>query len=178
VFVYRADRGLDLHSMRDPRLRELTIGVHLIGDDGANPPPAHALGAQGIVDNVVGYPIYGDYREPNPPARIIDAVVRGEIDLAAVWGPLGGYSARRAAVPLEVAPITDTADFAPLRFDFAIAMGVRQGEHAFRDQLNAILARRRADIDRLLEAYGVPRIAQAAATAGRAAGLSEAPEAD
>lgn len=77
VYVYRADRGLDLRSMQDPRLRELRIGVHLIGDDGANPPPAHALGQQGIVDNVVGYMIYGDYREPNPPARIIDAVARG-----------------------------------------------------------------------------------------------------
>lgn len=54
VYVYRADRGLDLRSMRDPRLRQLRIGVHLIGDDGANPPPAHALGRQGIVDNVVG----------------------------------------------------------------------------------------------------------------------------
>ena len=63
VYVYRADRGLELHSMRDPRLRHLRIGVHLIGDDGVNPPPAHALGEQGIVDNVVGYMIYGDYRE-------------------------------------------------------------------------------------------------------------------
>ena len=41
VWVSRADRHLDLHSIEDPRLRQLRIGVHLIGDDGANTPPAH-----------------------------------------------------------------------------------------------------------------------------------------
>jgi mxaJ protein len=163
VYVYRADRGLDLRSMRDPRLRDLKIGVHLIGDDGINPPPAQALGAQGIVDRVVGYMIYGDYREPNPPARIIEAVAKGELDVAAVWGPIGGYFAKHASVPLVTAPITDPAAFAPLRFEFAIAMGVRTGERAFRDELNGILERRREDIHRVLDAYGVPRVEDAAA---------------
>jgi ABC-type amino acid transport substrate-binding protein len=163
--VYRADRDLDLRSMRDPRLRDLRVGVHLIGDDGVNPPPAHALSKQGIVDNVVGYTIYGDYREPNPPAQIVDAVARGEIDLAAVWGPIGGYFARHASVPLVVVPITDTAAFAPLRFEFGIAMGVRKGEHALRAELNGILERRREDIRRLLDAYGVPRVENATARA-------------
>ena len=101
--------------MRDPRLRHLRIGVHLIGDDGVNPPPAHALGEQGIVDNVVGYMIYGDYREPNPPARIVEAVATGELDVAAVWGPIGGYFAKHASGALKAVPITDTAGFAPLR---------------------------------------------------------------
>ena len=170
VYVYRADRGLVLRSMRDPRLRDLRIGVHLIGDDGANPPPAHALGRQGIVDNVVGYMIYGDYRQPNPPARIIEAVARGELDVAAVWGPLGGYFAKQASVPLEAVPITDTAQFAPLRFEFGIAMGVRKGDLAFRDELDAVIERRRDDIDALLDAYGVPR-----PTGGPSAGRGGAP---
>jgi mxaJ protein len=158
VYVYRADLGLDLRSMRDPRLRDLRIGVHLIGDDGVNPPPAQALGVQGIVDNVVGYMIYGDYREPNPPARVVEAVASGKLDVAAVWGPIGGYFAKHAAVPLKAVPITDTAGFAPLRFEFGIAMGVRKGDHAFREELNRILERRREDIHRLLDAYGVPQM--------------------
>jgi mxaJ protein len=170
VYVYRADRGLQLRSMRDPRLRDLRLGVHLIGDDGVNPPPAHALGAQGIVDNVVGYMIYGDYREPNPAARIVEAVASGEIDVAAVWGPIGGYFAKHAAVPLVTVPITDTAAFAPLRFQFDIAMGVRKGEHAFRDELNGILERRRENIHRLLDQYGVPRVEDATAGAHHGAG--------
>jgi quinoprotein dehydrogenase-associated probable ABC transporter substrate-binding protein len=166
VYVYRADRGLDLRSMQDPRLRQLRIGVHLIGDDGANPPPAHALGRQGIVDNVVGYMIYGDYREPSPTARIIDAVAAGDIDLAMVWGPIGGYFARQASVPLTAVPITDTAAFAPLRFEFGVAMGVRKGDHALREELDGILERRREDLEALLDQYGVPRVEAPGAASG------------
>ena len=53
----RASRSFD-----DPRpARASTIGVQLIGDDGSNTPPAHALARRGIVDNVRGYTLYGDY---------------------------------------------------------------------------------------------------------------------
>lgn len=156
VYVYRQESGLDLSSMRDPRLKELKVGVHLIGDDGANTPPAHALGSLGIVDNVSGYMIYGDYREPNPPARIIDAVASGKLDVAAVWGPLGGYFAKHAPVPMEAVPITGTEEFPSLRFAFSIAMGVRKDDQALKEDLNAALARRQEDIRAVLAEYGVP----------------------
>ncbi|WP_274423698.1 substrate-binding domain-containing protein [Chelativorans sp. YIM 93263] len=158
VYVYREESGLDLHSISDPRLKELKIGVHLIGDDGANTPPAHALGNQGIVDNVSGYMIYGDYREPNPPARIIDAVASGKLDVAAVWGPLGGYFATRAPVTMRAVPITDTEDASSLRFDFSIAMGVGKDDQALREELNDFLQRRQDDVRAVLEEYGVPLV--------------------
>jgi quinoprotein dehydrogenase-associated probable ABC transporter substrate-binding protein len=158
VFVTREDRHLDLSSLIDPRLHHLTIGVHLIGDDGNNPPPAQALGDQGIVDNVRGYSICGDYREANPPARLIEAVENGEIDVAAAWGPLGGYFAQRSPVPLTVTPIRDVERFAPQQFQFAIAIGVRKGDHALRDRLNAFIDEHRSEIDALLRSYGVPLV--------------------
>lgn len=158
VYVYRSDSGLDLRSLRDPRLHKLRIGVHLIGDDGVNTPPAHALGELNIVDNVVGYTIYGDYRKPNPPARIIDAVVNREIDVAAVWGPLGGYFTSRSGTSLTAVPIADAGEFTPMRFEFSIAMGVRKGETAFRNELNAILERENERIRMLLRDYGVPLV--------------------
>jgi hypothetical protein len=40
---------------------------------------------------------------------------------------------------------------------FDIALGVRRGEEAFRAELDAILQRRRPDIQRILDEYGVPR---------------------
>lgn len=156
VFVSRADRDLDIASLQDARLHQLRIGVHLIGDDGTNTPPADALGRQGIVGNVVGYMIYGDYREAAPPARLIEAVERGDIDVAAAWGPLAGYAALSSRVPLRVIPISDTARFAPLRFQFDIAMGVRKGDHALKAQLDEAIGRRSADIRDVLRDYGVP----------------------
>jgi len=155
VFVHRPELD-DLSTVTDPRLRDLTIGVHLTGEDGANPPPAHALGQQGIVDNVVGFMIYGDYREANPPARLVKAVAGGSVDVAAVWGPTGGYFAQRVSQPpLEVHPITGPS---PVPFEFSIAMGVRKGETRFRDEIQAILDRRSGDIRDVLLSYDLPLV--------------------
>lgn len=166
VFVTREDRRLDVASLRDPRLQRLKVGVPLFGDDGMNAPPAHALAAQGVVGNVIGYPIYGDYREPSPPARLIRAVETGDVDIAAVWGPLAGYTAKRSTTPLRLTLIEDTTDFAPLQFTFEIAMGVRKGDAALKNQIDAFLSRRRGEIDALLDRYGVPRLQPTAAPGG------------
>lgn len=158
VFVTREDRQLDIHSFDDSRLHTLTVGVQLIGDDFANTPPAHALTRRGIVDNVRGYPVYGDYSEPNPPRAIVDAVARGDIDVAIAWGPMAGYFSRQSGTPLRVTPVEPKQD-AAFPMTFAIAMGVRRGEVAFKEEIQQALARHRADINRLLSSYGVPVVA-------------------
>jgi mxaJ protein len=158
AFVSQTGRHLQLHAIDDPQLRNLAIGVHLIGDDGNNTPPAHALGQQGLIDNVRGFMIYGDYREPDPPARLIEAVEHGEIDVAAAWGPLAGYAAKKSKIPLTVTPIVADERFAPQQFQFSVAMGVRKGDHALRDQMNDFIAQHGAEITALLQTYGVPLV--------------------
>jgi mxaJ protein len=165
VFVSRRDRKLGLRSFDDPRLARWKIGVQMIGNDGANSPPAHALARRGRIANVVGYTVYGDYREPNPPARIVQAVARGEVDAAVVWGPLAGYFARRSRVPLVLTPVEPQIDLPYLPFVFDIAMGVRRGDDALRDQVDAVLEREAPAIDRILDRYGVPRVADGGAAA-------------
>ena len=166
VFVSQTARHLRLNAIDDPQLRGLAVGVHLIGDDGNNTPPAHALGQQGIIDNVRGFMIYGDYREPDPPARLIEAVEHGEIDVAAAWGPLAGYVAKTSTVPLTVAPIAAGERFAPQQFQFEIAMGVRKGDHALRDRLNDFIAQNGSEIAALLADYGVPLAENRRSSAG------------
>ena len=156
VFVSARDRALRLRSLDDPALRSLRIGVQMIGDDFSNSPPAHALSARGLVRNVVGYSVIGDYTRPNPPARIVEAVAKGEVDAAIVWGPLAGYFASRLTVPLTLTPITPERD-GPLPLVFDISMGVRRGDTALRETLESFILRRRAAIDRLLAEYKVPR---------------------
>ena len=158
VFVTRASSGLDIRSFDDPQLRRLRIGVHLIGDDYANAPPAHALSARGIVSNIVGYSVYGNYAEPNPPARLIEAVARGDVDVAVAWGPLAGYFARQQTEPLTLVPVSPEIDLPFLPFVFDIALGVRREDAAFQEQLDTILARNAPEIDALLDEYGVPYV--------------------
>lgn len=158
VFVTRHERRLRLHSFDDARLRQLRIGIPLVGDDGASAPPAHALARRGIVGNVVGYSVFGDYRDNSPPSALVAAVARGEVDVAAAWGPLAGYFAARQTVPLDIAPVEPSIDspFLPLVFD--ICMAVRRGDDARRAILEAFIERRRRDIDAILAEYHVPRV--------------------
>jgi len=157
VFVTRED-GPDIASFDDPALRRLRIGVHLVGDDYTNTPPAHALAGRGIVENVRGYTLYGDYREPHPPSRILDALVAGEIDVAIVWGPLAGWYATTNRVPLKLLPVSPQIDLPFLPMVFDISMGVRRTDLPFRDELDRIIAENRPAIDRILDRYGVPRL--------------------
>jgi mxaJ protein len=163
VFLSRHDRHLGVRSFDDDRLRHLKVGVQLIGDDGANTPPVHALANRGITKNIVGYTVYGDYAKPNPASRIVDAVAEGSVDIAVVWGPLAAYFAKRSAVALDVVPVTPRIDLPYLPFVFDVAMGVRRGDSTFRAQLDEIIARRKPAIDSILidsilDAYSVPRL--------------------
>jgi mxaJ protein len=155
VFVTRRADGFQFRSFDDPGLRRLRIGVPMIGEDGANAPPAHALSRRGI--NVIGFSVYGDYATANPPARLIEAVANGHVDLAIAWGPLAGFFAVRQDVPLDVAPVEPSSDTASLPMSFDISVGVRWGDVALLTRLEQVLDRRRRDIDTILAQYHVPR---------------------
>ena len=154
AIVTRADRELAITSLDDPRLKVLRIGVQLAGDDGASPPPMHALAKRGIIDNVVGYNVLGDYLQDSPPSAVVRAVERGEVDVGIVWGPL----AARKHAKLVVSPLPDDDE---LPMSFAIAVGVRKGDTALAAELDRVIARRRARIERILARWRVPVVKEA-----------------
>ena len=158
VFVTRRSRQLHIQSFDDPQLRTLRIGVELVGDDGANTPPAHALSRRGIVNNIVGYSVYGDYRTDSPPSAIIAAVARGDVDVATAWGPMAGYFAARQPVALDVVPVQPQVDGRVLPQAFSIAMATRRRDAARHEQLEHFIDQRRVEIDRILADYHVPRV--------------------
>jgi mxaJ protein len=157
AFVSRTDRALAIHSLRDPRLHTLRVGVQLVGDDGANPPPAHALARRGIVDNVIGFHVIGNYANDSPPADIVRAVVDRRIDVAIVWGPLAGGFAAHSRTPLVVTPIDEVSD-AGLPMAFDIAAGVRKADAQLAGELDRALVAHRGEILRILDAWKVPRL--------------------
>jgi quinoprotein dehydrogenase-associated probable ABC transporter substrate-binding protein len=154
VFVYPKSKGLQVKSLDDPILKKLKIGVHLIGDDYTNPPPVHALSTRGVVGNLVGFETF--YSAQNPPSRIIDAVVSGQVDIAIVWGPAAGYFVQRAKIPLEVVPVPSGKGDLPFAFD--ISMGVKPGNDSLRIQLEKVLDSKHAEITKILRDYAVPLV--------------------
>jgi mxaJ protein len=158
VFVQHDDTPR-IVALDDARLRTLTIGLVLPGDDGAATPPAEALAARGIVDNVRGYTPFG---EPSAAERIVDDVAQRRVGIGILWGPQAGFFARRDGRNLAVAPIQVDAT-RPLPIEFDIAMGVRRTDEHLQAELDAVLAREEEAIHAVLRDFAVPRVPPGAA---------------
>jgi mxaJ protein len=144
-------------SFDDPFLATAKVGVHIIGDDFSNSPPAHALSNRGLVENVRGYSVYGNYRSPNPPAELIHAVEHGDIDVAIAWGPLAGYFARASKVPLQLTRVVPDRE-PPFPFVFDMSMAVARSNEALKNELDKVIADNKPAIDAILREYAVPVI--------------------
>jgi mxaJ protein len=153
VIVSPKGRGPAISSLIDERLASLRIGIHIIDNDYA--PPAQLLGARGLSANLVGFSLYGKQNEPNPPARLIDAVSGGDVDVAVVWGPFAGYFGNGKV--LELAPVVPV-QFRGTPFVYEIAVAVRKGDTALRTRLDESLTRQCAAIQTLLGQYKVPQV--------------------
>jgi mxaJ protein len=156
VFVSRHDRALRVHSFDDPRLKTLSIGVHILGNGDDSLPPVHALTSRGIVHNLVGFSIFGTLSEANPAANLIQAVSDQKVDVAVAWGPLAGYFTQQSQVPLDITPIADDTLNPALPLSFNIGIGVRENDTRLKQQLDSELMRRKAEIDQILHSYGIP----------------------
>jgi quinoprotein dehydrogenase-associated probable ABC transporter substrate-binding protein len=153
VMVTRADRGLKIESLYDPQLKDLRIGLHIVDDDYA--PPGHFLAAQGLSRQIVGYSLYGAYGETNPPARLIDAVAKNEVDLAIVWGPLAGYFAEKSPVHLAIQPVSPSR-FQMIPFTYSIGVAVHKGDVALQSAIQQVLDKECQRIGALVKEYAFP----------------------
>lgn len=156
VFLSRRDRAIEIDGLDDPILHELRVGLHLIGDDYSNSPAAASLAQRGMVENLIGYSVYGDYGEPNPPARLVSAVASGEVDVAIIWGPIAGYFAGQDSVPMVMTPVTPQVDLPFIPYVYDISAAVERSDTTLMEEVQDALAVRRAEIAALLEEYAVP----------------------
>jgi mxaJ protein len=154
VVVSRENAHLAIRSLDDPALKRLRIGVHV------DTPPWGALGERGLMDNVQGYPLMFDYRNSDPsrrPAKVLEDVVDGAIDVAIVWGPMAGWFAKRSGAALAIVPVRDAGKI-PMSFE--ISMGVRRSDQALKTRLEAALDRRAPQIQKILAEYGIPVVGE------------------
>ncbi|MCS6781337.1 MAG: substrate-binding domain-containing protein [Geminicoccaceae bacterium] len=149
VLLYRAaDRGT-FDSLDSPMAVTARIGIV------ANTPPATLLERRGLIGNVVTYNLIVDTRVEHPAKQAVEDLAAGRIDMALLWGPIAGYWAKQSPVPLEWVPLRpDPGSNVPM--DFRISMGVRYGETEWLETLNRLIREKQKDIDRILDAYGVP----------------------
>ena len=151
TYVFVSRQSGPALSLDSPALHGLKMGVQVLEEEYT--PPGEALARRGLQGAIVGFDTTGDGAD-----SIVRAVADQTVDIALVWGPLAGYFAKQFGHHLRVTPIEPEVDPPGLPLTFAISMGVRKGNVALRDELETILADRKADIRAILDDFGVPQL--------------------
>ncbi len=142
VAIYRNDKGFTFTDFDDPKLKTMRLGIV-----GATP-PADLLVRHELMANTKPYALMVDTRYESPTHEMIEDIVKGDIDLGLLWGPIAGYYVKRDKLPLAAAVLKDEPG-AP-RMDYHIAMGVRANEPEWRRRINAAILKRQPQITEVL----------------------------
>lgn len=149
ALVQRSDAEPKVTRLDDAALQSMRIGGV------ANTPPVTLLAQQGLIGNLAPYQLMADTRYDHPAQEMVHDVEQGEIDIAVVWGPIGGYFAKHAGGALKVTPLI-ADEGSPVRLDFRMSMGLRRGEPVWKEQLNTLLKEQGGAIEEILLDFGIP----------------------
>jgi len=97
---------------------------------------------------------------PNPDVTPADLVAtdlsNGKIAVAVVWGPLAGHLARQAGEgSYRIVPLSSEKG---VKFDYAMAMGVRRGEPEWKAKIESLIEKNQDAIAAILAEYQVPTL--------------------
>jgi quinoprotein dehydrogenase-associated probable ABC transporter substrate-binding protein len=153
VMVYRKGEGYEFDSLEDVAKvikggKQLRIGIF---DRGVTTKKLLDLG---LADNIDYFQMmHGDVRV-NGGRIIEDALAKGEIDVAFLWGPIGSYYANVSDVPMTVKPLNELGE----AFIFSFSMATRYQDKAWNKLLNKFITKRKADIDAIIAEYNFPAL--------------------
>jgi quinoprotein dehydrogenase-associated probable ABC transporter substrate-binding protein len=152
VLVYPKGRGLDgVETLEDPKLAGKRIGVV------QSTPPATNMARSKLMRTAKIYPLMIDTRTtPSMGEVMINDLVKGEIDAAAVWGPIAGYYIKKSGADLVTVPLLKERTGS--RMSFRITMGVRPSDQEWKRTLNQFIKENQKEINKILLDYNVPLI--------------------
>lgn len=151
VFVYRKDSGYDIKNWDSPDLRKGKIGI--IGES----PMSRPLADHDLMGNARPYRMQRDLHLP--PSFMIDDLAKGDIDVAVIWGPIGGYYAKQSKVPMVVVPIPEyenTNIHGKTYWNMSVATRKKDKERM--KMVQEALDRNKAEIEKILDEYGIPHV--------------------
>jgi quinoprotein dehydrogenase-associated probable ABC transporter substrate-binding protein len=151
VLASRTARHLQFNGLSDPQLKHLQIGAYELSA------VRQALAEHGVVGNVKIHEVSydGDLVESHQPWWQVRQMIDGELDVAAVWGPLAGWLKARGA-PITLQPTNRMDDLIPMEFD--ISIGVRKTDVVLKFAIEDVLEAHRAEVRALLDEYGFPLV--------------------
>jgi quinoprotein dehydrogenase-associated probable ABC transporter substrate-binding protein/PQQ-dependent catabolism-associated CXXCW motif protein len=121
----------------------------------AGSPPADLLLRNGLMGRAQAYNLIVDTRVEKPNRQMLQDLRDGVVDVGLMWGPIAGYYLKRDNLPFTMTPLQSDPR-SQLRMDFRIAMGMRQNEPQWKQQVNMLIRELQPEINRVLLDFGVP----------------------
>lgn len=147
VFVYPKSKNYPITSLDSPVLKKLRIGFE------ADTPAETGLQMRALILHSTVFDI-GD-TEGASPVEMLDAVERGRIAVGITWEPaIGYYLQERPELAVVTVPNTRALG-SPEQYAFPMAMGVKKGNTALANELNAVIARDKPNLTSILAHYNV-----------------------
>jgi quinoprotein dehydrogenase-associated probable ABC transporter substrate-binding protein len=143
-------RAEELLSLNDTQRASLRIGVF------TRSPGNDWLLKNALIERAVVYSHQSGDAEESPGLTIERDLKAGKIDVGILWGPMAAMLALRhdkehwRAVPFTPDPT--------IKFDYEIAMGLRQGEAAWKKTLDEWIAAHGPEIAAILAPYQIPLV--------------------
>ncbi len=159
VMVYRSGEGFELNRISDittlkEQGKKLTIGLFDRAIE------TEILLNNGLSEEIVYYQFMTGDTSVYAGRIVEDELAQGNIDVAFVWGPIGGYFASKSAIPMTVVPLDELGE----RYIFSFALGVRKQDKEWRDLLDGIMEHRKDDIAAIINEYNLPSLANVETT--------------
>ncbi|MDD5411706.1 MAG: quinoprotein dehydrogenase-associated putative ABC transporter substrate-binding protein [Methylobacter sp.] len=111
----------------------------------------------GLLDQGIPYQSMSGDSDNNVAMQIEKDLKAGKIDMVILWGPMAGYVISQSPKnSYSMIPMKSTPD---MKFDFAMAMGVRNGDKARKEALNKLIADKAKEIQAIMANYNIPLLA-------------------
>ncbi len=108
----------------------------------------------GLLDIGTPYQSMSGDDENNVAMQIEKDLKAKKIDMVILWGPIAGYVAAQSPKnSYSMIPMKSTPD---MKFEFAMAMGVRNGDKARKEALDKLIATKADEIRAIMAGYNFP----------------------
>ena len=154
VLLIAKNRGWDdikeaeqLNQLKPQRQQKLKIAMFDRG------PGTEWLQQNGLLEQGVPYQSMTGDSEHNAAMQIGNELEKGNIDMAILWAPMASYIQSKTgkdnyfAIPMQSTPT--------IKFDYSIAMGIRQNDNKRKQLLNDLIDKNRDKIAKIIDSYHI-----------------------
>ena len=154
VLLIAKNRGWDdikeaeqLNQLKPQRQQKLKIAMFDRG------PGTEWLQQNGLLEQGVPYQSMTGDSEHNAAMQIGNELEKGNIDMAILWAPMASYIQSKTgkdnyfAIPMQSTPT--------IKFDYSIAMGIRQNDNIRKQLLNDLIDKNRDKIAKIIDSYHI-----------------------